>query len=121
MVRPRAANRIEPMKIKLSVLMPMFLTVVMFSQAVLAKDAEAYGAAMIKARASLAAAAEQAQLWNTSESLLKKAEAAANDGYFEEAIEFADEARVHGELALATALKEKQVWQNGVPKLESKQ
>jgi hypothetical protein len=121
MVRPRAANWIEPMKIKLLVLIPMFMTAVTFSQTVFAKDAEAYGAAMIKARASLAAAADQVQLWTTSESLLNKAEAAAKEGFFEEAIEFADEARVHGELALATAIKEKQVWQNGVPKLKSKQ
>ena len=48
MVRPRAANWIEPMKIKLLVLIPMLMTAVTFSQTVFAKDAEAYGAAMIK-------------------------------------------------------------------------
>ena len=121
MVRLRAANGIEPMKIKLSVFIPTVLAGLLLHQPVMAKDAEAYGAALIKARTSLAAAAEQVQLWNTSGALLKKAALAAKEGFFEQAIEYVDEARVHGELALATALREKKVWANGVPKLQPRQ
>lgn len=121
MVRLRAANGIEPMKIKLSVFIPTVFAGLLLYQPVIAKDAEAYGAALIKARTSLAAAAEQVQLWNTSEALLKKAAFAAKEGFFEQAIEYADEARVHGELALATAMREKKVWANGVPKLQAQQ
>jgi len=112
---------IKVMNIKLSVLIPTVLAGLMLHQPAIAKDAEAYGAALIKARASLAAAAEQVQLWTTSGALLKKATLAAKEGFFEQAIEYADEARMHGELALATALREKKVWQNGVPELETQQ
>ena len=108
------------MKIKLSVFIPTIFAGLLLHQPVIAKDAEAYGAALIKARTSLEAAAEQVQLWNTSAALLKKATLAAKEGFFEQAIEYVDEARVHGELALATGMREKKVWQNGVPKLQAR-
>jgi hypothetical protein len=104
------------MKIRAGIISAALLLGLLTQQTVMAKDAEAYGAALIKARTSLDVAAEQTQLWTTSEALLKKAEAAADEGFFEQAIEYADEARLHGELALATAAKEKEVWQNGVPR-----
>ena len=104
------------MKIKLSVFVPILFAALMLHQPVMAKNAEAYGAALIDARASLAAAAEQCQLWNTSDALLKKAKVAAADGFFDQAVEYVQEAKRHGELALATAVREKKVWRNGVPK-----
>jgi len=104
------------MKIKLSVFVPILFAGLMLHQPLMAKNAEAYGAALIDARASLAVAAEQCQLWSTSDALLKKAKAAAADGFFDQAVEYVQEAKRHGELALATAVREKKVWRNGVPK-----
>ena len=116
MVRPRGANGIELMKIKLSVFVPVLLAGLMLHQPLMAKNAEAYGAALIDARASLEVVAEQVQLWNTSDALLKKAKVAAADGFYDQAVEYVKEAKLHGELALATALREKKVWRNGVPR-----
>ena len=116
MVRLHDANGIKHMKIKFSVIIPALLVGLMLHQPVMAKNAEAYGAALIDARESLAKAAEQAQLWTTSDALLAKAKAAAADGFYDQAVEYVNEAKLHGELALATALREKKVWRNGVPR-----
>jgi hypothetical protein len=48
--------------------------------------------------------------------LLKGAAKAAASGDYDLAIELANEAGLHAQLALATAAREKQTWQNNVPK-----
>jgi len=55
-------------------------------------------------------------LWTTSEILLADAEKASVSGDFELAVKLANEAGLHGELAVATAEREKNTWQKSVPK-----
>ena len=83
--------------------------------AMAADDAE-YQAALAKAQETLSDAEGKVQLWSTSEILLNDAEEAAAAGDFELAVKLATEARLQGELAVATAEREKKTWQNHVPK-----
>jgi hypothetical protein len=73
-------------------------------------------AALAQARETLSDAEGKVQLWSTSDILLADAEVAANAGDFELAISLASEARLHAELAVATAEREKKTWQKSVPK-----
>jgi hypothetical protein len=54
-------------------------------------------------------------LWTTSDSLLEDAAKAAASGDFDLAITLANEAALHAQLAVATAEREKKVWQKSVP------
>jgi hypothetical protein len=104
------------MKHLIPVLASVSLAVLMLSGPVLAADAAQFQAALTKARETLSDAESKVQLWSTSEILLKDAEEAAASGDFELAVKLATEARLQGELAVATAEREKKTWQNGVPK-----
>jgi len=104
------------MKHLIPVLASVSLAVLMLSGPVLAADAAEYQAALTKARETLSDAESKVQLWSTSEILLKDAEKAAASGDFDLAVKLANEARLQGELAVATAEREKKTWQNGVPK-----
>jgi hypothetical protein len=104
------------MKRKLPVLVAALLAGLMLNSAVVAADAAEYEAALTQARQTLSDAESKVQLWSTSEILLKDAEAAAAAGDFELAVALATEARLHGELAVATAEREKKTWQKSVPK-----
>ena len=103
------------MKTLITVLVSISLTCLMFPDSVLAADAAEYQAALTKARETLNDAESKVQLWSTSEILLKDAEKAAASGDFDLAVKLATEARLQGELAVATAEREKKTWQNGVP------
>ena len=98
------------------VLVSVSVAFLMLSGPVLAADAAEYQVALTKARETLSAAESKVQLWSTSEILLKDAEEAAASGDFDLAVKLATEARLHGDLAVATAEREKKIWQNGVPK-----
>jgi len=98
------------------VLASVSLAFLMLPASVLAADAAEYQAALTKARETLSDAESKVQLWSTSEILLKDAEEAAASGDFDLAVKLANEARLQGELAVATAEREKKTWQNGVPK-----
>ena len=104
------------MKHLIPVLASVSLAVLMLSGPVLAADATEYQAALTKARETLNDAESKVQLWSTSEILLKDAEEAAASGDFDLAVKLATEARLQGDLAVATAEREKKTWQNGVPK-----
>jgi hypothetical protein len=104
------------MKHLIPVLASVSLAVLMLSGPVLAADAAQFQAALTKARETLSDAESKVQLWSTSEILLKDAEEAAASGDFDLAVKLATEARLQGELAVATAEREKKIWQNGVPK-----
>ncbi|MDX2428038.1 MAG: hypothetical protein QNK22_05065 [Xanthomonadales bacterium] len=104
------------MKHLIPVLASVSLAVLMLSGPVLAADAAEYQAALTKARATLSDAESKVQLWSTSEILLRDAEEAAASGDFDLAVKLATEARLQGELAVATAEREKNTWQNHVPK-----
>lgn len=104
------------MKYLITVLVSVSLVVLMLPASVLAAGAEEYQAALTKARETLSDAESKVQLWSTSEILLKDAEEAAASGDFDLAVKLATEARLQGELAVATAEREKKTWQNGVPK-----
>ncbi len=116
MDRPHAVERETRMKPKLPVLLSTLLAALLLQASVLAADADDYKAAREKAQATLSDAESKVQLWSTSEILLKDAEEAAAAGDFELAVALATEARLQGELAVATAEREKKTWQNGVPK-----
>ena len=103
------------MKLKLFILIYALLAALMLSASSIAADATEYQAALTKARQTLAEAEKKVQLWGTSEVLLKDAEKAAGEGDFELAVKLVNEARLHGELAVATAEREKKIWQKGVP------
>lgn len=104
------------MKRKLSVLVPALLAGLMLHASAMAADAAEYKAALTRAQETLRDAESKVQLWSTSEILLADAEAAAASGDFELAVALANEARLHGELAVATAEREKKTWQKHVPK-----
>ncbi|MDH4020027.1 MAG: hypothetical protein OEU84_10545 [Xanthomonadales bacterium] len=104
------------MKYLIMVLASVSLAFLMLPASVLAADAAEYQAALTKARETLSDAESKVQLWSTSEILLKDAEEAAASGDFDLAVKLANEARLQGELAVATAEREKKTWQNGVPK-----
>jgi len=104
------------MKHNLSILVFALLAGLMLNTTAMAADEAEYKAAMTKARETLSDAEGRVQLWSTSEILLNDAEEAAASGDFELAVKLATEARLQGELAVATAEREKKTWQNGVPK-----
>ena len=104
------------MKQLFPVLASVLLTVLILPAPVLAADAVEFQAALTKARETLSDAENKVQLWSTSEILLKDAEKAAASGDFVLAVKLATEARLQGDLAVATAEREKKSWQNGVPK-----
>ena len=103
------------MKLRLFVLISALLAGLMLHTSSIAADAAEYKAELAKARQTLAEAEKKVQLWSTSEILLKDAEKAAGEGDFELAVKLATEARLQGELAVATAEREKKNWQKGVP------
>jgi hypothetical protein len=103
------------MKLKLSVLISALLTGLMLHASCIAADAAEYKAALVKARQTLADAEKRVQIWSTSEILLNDAEKAAGEGDFALAVKLANEARLQGELAVATAEREKMTWQKDVP------
>ena len=104
------------MKTKLPLLMTALMTGMLLHTFAMAADADEYMAALTKAQQTLRDAETKVQLWSTSEILLKDAEQAAASGDFELAVMLANEATLQGELAVATAEREKKTWQNGVPK-----
>jgi len=104
------------MKLNLSIMVSALLAALMLSTNVVAADEAEYKAALTKAQDTLSDAEGKVQLWSTSEILLNDAEEAATAGDFELAVKLATEARLQGELAVATAEREKNTWQNSVPK-----
>ena len=104
------------MKRLIPVLVSVSLAVLTLSAPALAADAAEYQAALTKTRETLSDAESKVQLWSTSEILLTDAEEAAASGDFDLAVKLATESRLQGELAVATAEREKKTWQNGVPK-----
>ena len=104
------------MKLKLKMLFSALLAGFILQASAMAADETEYQAALTKARETLRDAETRVQLWSTSEILLEDAEKAAASGDFELAVKLATEARLQGELAVATAEREKNTWQNNVPK-----
>lgn len=104
------------MKPKLPVVFAALLTAMFLNASAFAGEVEDYKTQLAKTRAELAEIAKKVQLWSTSGVLLESAENAAEAGHFEHAIELIKEAGLHGELALATAEREKKTWQRNVPK-----
>lgn len=82
----------------------------------MAADQAEYEAALAKTRETLEGAATRVQLWTTADTLLQSAAEAAASGDYDLAIRQLEEAELHAQLALATAEREKKVWQNSVPK-----
>ena len=101
---------------KLSILVFALLAGLTLQTSVKAADEAEYQAALTKAQETLRDAEGKVQLWTTSEVLLADAEKAAASGDFELAVNLANEAGLHAELAVATAEREKKVWQKSVPK-----
>lgn len=104
------------MKHNLSILVITLLVCVMLQTDVMAADEAEYQVALTKAQETLRDAETKVQLWTTSDALLADAEKAAASGDFELAVKLANEAGLHGELAVATAEREKKTWQKSVPK-----
>jgi hypothetical protein len=105
------------MKRKLTVLVVAALaTGLVMNTSAMAADAAEYEAALAKARQTLSDAESKVQLWTTSDVLLEDAAKAATAGDFDLAVKLANEAGLHAELAVATAEREKKVWQKSVPK-----
>jgi len=104
------------MKFKLSILVSVLLAASMLPASLMAADAAEYKLELAKAKATLSDAESKVQLWSTSEILLEDADKAAASGDYELAVKLATEARLQGELAVATAEREKKNWQKNVPK-----
>ncbi|MGB5292603.1 MAG: hypothetical protein WBN41_14260 [Lysobacterales bacterium] len=104
------------MKLKSNILVCALLAALMLPASLLAADATEYKLELAKAKATLRDAQSKVQLWSTSEILLEDADKAAVSGDYELAVKLATEARLHGELAVATAEREKKNWQKNVPK-----
>ena len=104
------------MKLKLFTLVFALLAALVLHPPANAADAAEYKLELAKAKATLNDAQSKVQLWSTSEILLKDADKAAASGNFELATKLATEARLQGELAVATAEREKKIWRKGVPK-----
>lgn len=104
------------MKLKLPVLVTALLTGLLLNMSAMAADAEAYKSALAKAQETICDADSRAQLWTTTDDLLEDAGKAAASGDFDGAIKMVNEAVLHAELAVATAAREKQIWQKSVPK-----
>jgi hypothetical protein len=58
--------------------------------------------------------------WNTIRPLLRTARKAAGKGDFDRAVKLAEEARLHGELAVEQAAHEDEHWIDAVPRLPEK-
>ena len=101
---------------KLSILMPALLSGLLMHTSVIAADAAEYTAALRQVENALCDAESKVQLWSTIDVLLADGVEAADAGDYELAIKLVNEARVHGELAVATAEREKKNWQRHVPK-----
>jgi hypothetical protein len=108
------------MKRKLPVLIAALVAGLALHTTAMATDAAEYEAALAKAQQTLRDAQSKVQLWTTSDILLEDAAMAATSGDFDLAVKLANEAALHAELAVATAEREKKVWQNSVPKSVSK-
>jgi len=104
------------MKSKLTVLILVLLAVLIVQSPAMAADKAEYEAALADAQKTLKDTATKVQLWTTSDQLLQSAADAAASGDYDLAIRLTEEAELHAQLALATAEREKKVWQNSVPK-----
>ncbi|MDH3920967.1 MAG: hypothetical protein OEU25_22625 [Rhodospirillales bacterium] len=76
----------------------------------LAADQAAYDAACKAAESARQSAAEMRYEWNTIKPLIEKAGVAAQAGDYERAVKLCDEARKHGEEAIAQAKHESEAW-----------
>ena len=99
-------------------LIPGLLVALMLQTPALAADANDYQEALRKADETLCDADSRVQLWSTSDILLDDAAKAAAAGDFDLAVTLVNEARIHAELAVATAEREKTTWQRNVPRLQ---
>jgi hypothetical protein len=79
-----------------------------------------FDAAYRAAEAARKRAAAVGYEWTTIRSLLKAAKKAAGQGDLDRAVELAEEARLHGELAVEQAAYEDEHWVNAVPRLPEK-
>lgn len=104
------------MKRKLSVLILSISAGLILQSPAMAADKAEYEAALVGVQETLRDAATRVQLWTTSDTLLQSAAEAAEAGDYDLAIRLMEEAELHAQLALATAEREKKVWQNSVPK-----
>ena len=104
------------MKPNLTILASVLAAILSLPACVMAADATEYKLELAKTKAILSDAESKAQLWTTSDALLEDAEKAASSGNFSLAVKLVKEAGLHGELAVATAEREKKTWQKGVPK-----
>jgi hypothetical protein len=104
------------MKRQLPVMVFALVATLLLQSTAMAANAAAFDVALAKAQETMRDAESKVQLWTTSDQLLKGAAKAAASGDYDLAIELANEAGLHAQLALATAAREKQTWQNNVPK-----
>jgi len=97
---------------------PIFalLAVLALQSPVMAADQAEYEAALARTQEMLKDTAAKVQLWTTADTLLQSAAEAAGAGDYDLAIRQLEEAELHAQLALATAEREKTVWQKSVPK-----
>lgn len=103
-------------KRQLPVLALVLLAFFIVQSPVMAADQAEYEAALARTQETLKGAATRVQLWTTADTLLQSAAEAADAGDYDLAIRQLEEAELHAQLALATAEREKTVWQNSVPK-----
>jgi len=104
------------MKRQLPVLALAFLALLILQSPVMAADQAEYEAALARTQETLKGTAARVQLWTTADTLLQSAAEAAETGDYDLAIRQLEEAELHAQLALATAEREKTVWQKSVPK-----
>ncbi len=79
-----------------------------------ASDAGAYEVAYSAAEAAIKEADDKGHAWTTTAALLAASRQAADNGDFDQAIELANEAKRHGELASAQADFESEAWRERV-------
>jgi hypothetical protein len=77
-------------------------------------DSGAYEDAYSAAEAAIKKAHDKGHAWTTTEALLAASRQAADNGDFDQAIELANEAKRHGQLASAQADFESEAWRERV-------
>ena len=86
------------------------------SATAMAADKKAYESACAAAEEARKTSAEMRYEWNTIAPLMAKADEAAAAGDYDKAVKLCDEARLHGEAAIAQAKKQADMWKAAVPR-----
>jgi uncharacterized protein YceK len=102
------------MRIRFLIQLAVALFVGGFATAAMAASADDFKAAYGKAEAAAKQALTMKTGWTTTDSALKKAKKAADEGKFDDAIKQAKEAEALAKASIAQAEEQKKIWKNAI-------